>query len=370
MRLFNPIFRRGRLDRQLEAELSFHVERQIADYVAQGMAPDEARRQVRLDFGGLDSVQEECRDARPLRWLDDLVKDVRFALRLLHRSPGFTSVAILTLAIGIGATTAMFTIVHSVLLRPLPFPAPERLVWIRNEHVSSDGKDLPIRMSQFREWRDRARSFEGLAAYNEYFTHLSYNLTGHGEPERLSGIEVSASLFPLLGERPVLGRLFRDDEDVPGGASVVVLSHGLWQRRFGGDRGIVGQPVILNGRPHTIIGVLRPDQALTGALLPGTGLDVYLPLVRDESAERLGGYLAVLGRLRPGVSLNQAQAELGAIQAGMAAQRPFMGEFRPVIVPLSQRVAGPVRPALVVLFGAVGFVLLAGCANLGNLLLA
>jgi predicted permease len=370
MRLLDPIFRRGRLDRQLEAELRFHVERQIADYVAQGMAPDDARRRVRLEFGSLDSVQEECRDARPLRWLEDLVKDGRFAARVFLRSPGFTSVAVLTLAVGIGATTAMFTIVHSVLLRPLPFPAADRLVWIRNHNVSSDAHDISSRMSQFRDWRDRARLFEGLAAYHDYFTHLSYNLTGRGEPERLSGIEVSASLFPLLGERPALGRLFRDDEDVPGAAPVVVLSHGLWHRRFGSDPGIVDQPLILNGRSHSVIGVLRPGQALTGALLPGTELDVYLPLVRDESAERLGGYLAVLGRLRPGVSLDQAHAELSAIQAGMAVQRPSMGEFRPVIVPLSERVAGPVRPALVVLFGAVGFVLLAGCANLGNLLLA
>lgn len=369
MRWLDVIFRRKRLERHLEAELSFHVDKQIADYVAGGMAPDEARRQARLDFGGLDQIKEECRDARPLRWLEDFLKDGRFALRLFLRSPGFTSAAIVTLAVGIGATTAMFTVVHSVLLRPLPFPGPERMVWITNSRAAMRRLDGESRMSQFREWRDRARSFEGLAAYHAYFTHLSYNLTGRGDPERLSGIEVSASLFPLLGQKPAAGRLFRADEDLPAAAPTVVLGYGLWQRRFGTDPGIVGQSLTLNGRPCSVIGVLPPHPDFMASLLPGVELDLYLPLVRDERAESYGFYLAVLGRLRSGVSLEQARAELRSIQAAMAAQRSFLNEFRPEMVPLSQRVAGSVRPALVLLFGGVGFVLLAGCANLGNLLL-
>jgi putative ABC transport system permease protein len=299
-----------------------------------------------------------------------MLQDLKHALRSLLRTPGFTTAAVLTLALGIGANVAVFTMAYSAIAKPLPFPDAERLVWIGNDDVKNGINDTSLRMSQYLDWRDNATVFERLAAWHGFFGHLSFNLTGVAEPERLTGIEVSPSLFDLLGTTPAAGRVFRSDEDLPGGAPVVVLSHAFWQRRFGGRADIVGGPITLNERSYTVVGVLPAGFAFTGTFLPGTSLDVYVPLVRDPKAENLGGYLSVIGKLRPGVTPQQAAALLQTRQQALAVERPFMNIFRQPVLPLDAHVSRAVRQPLMLLVGGVLCVLLIGCANLANLLVA
>lgn len=299
-----------------------------------------------------------------------MLNDLRHAIRGLLRTPGFTTAAVLTLALGIGANVAVFTMAYSAIAKPLPFPDAERLVWIGNDDVKNGTNDTSLRMSQYLDWLDNATVFERLAAWHGFFGHLSYNLTGAGEPERLTGIEVSPSVFELLGTKPAMGRLFRSDEDLSGGALVVVLSHAFWQRRFGGRADIVGSAITLNERSYTITGVLPAGFAFTGTFLPGKNLDVYVPLVRDPKAENLGGYLSVIGKLRPGVTIQQAAALLLTRQQALAVERPFMNIFRQPVLPLDAYVSRTVRQPLMLLVGGVLCVLLIGCANLANLLVA
>ncbi len=367
--LLNP-FRRRDMEPQLDAELRFHIEEQVQALLAQGIAEDEARRRVRLEFGGLDQIKEECRDVRPLHWAADFIRDVRFGARSFLRAPNFAAVAILTLTIGIGATTAVYTAIESMVIRPLPFPDPDRLVWIRDQVPSLGITANEIRMSEFRAWREQTTSIEDIAAYNAFFAHLSYNLTGRGEPERLSGVEVSSSLFRLLGVKPTVGRVFSGDEELPKAARVVLLTDGLWRRRFAANPDILGQPLTLNEQIHTIVGVLPPGFHFGSTFAPAANIDVFVPLVRDESAENFGFYLAVLGRLRPGISTQQAQTELISIHRHLEEVRPFLSDFKPNVIALSAHVSGPVRNSLRLLGATVGLFLLLGCANLANLFLA
>lgn len=370
MRWFLNRFRRPAMERQLDAELRFHIEEQVETLVRQGISEDEARRNVRLQFGGIDQIKDECRDVRPLGLIDDFFRDVRIGTRSFLRAPAFTVVTILTLTVGIGATTAVYTAIASMVVRPLPFPHPDRLLWIRDQAPSLSVGSTELRMSEYREWRERTTSIEDMSAYHAYFGHLSYNLTGRGEPERLSGIEVSSSLFRLLGTKPATGRLFTDDEDLPGAARVVVLTDGLWRRRFGGLSDVVGQPLTLNEQVYTVVGVLPREFRFNSTFAPSANIDVFVPLVRDESAESFGFYLAVLGRLRQGRSAEQAQAELASIHRRLEEARPFLVKFQPSVVPLSSFVSGPVRSSLRLLGATVVLLLLLGCANLANLFLA
>ena len=299
-----------------------------------------------------------------------MIHDLRHAIRGLIRTPGFTAAAVLTLALGIGANVAVFTMAYSAIAKPLPFPGADRLVWIGNDDVKNRTTDTSLRMSQYLDWLENATVFERIAAWHGFFGHLSYNLTGTGEPERLTGIEVSPSLFDLLGTKPAAGRLFRSDEDAPGSAAVVILSHAFWQRRFSGNADIVGRAITLNERTYTVAGALPASFAFTGTFLPGKHLDVYVPLIRDPKTENLGGYLSVIGKLRPGVTAEQAQAQLASRQQALARERPFMSVFRQPVVPLKTYVSRTVRDPLTLLLGGVLCVLLIGCANLANLLVA
>ena len=308
-------------------------------------------------------------------WLENTIQDVWYGLRQLRRSPGFTAVSLLTLALGIGANTAIFSVVNAVLLRPLPLPNPEQLVTLfeRNPKVGYD-QNAPA-AGNYLDWRKQNSVFTEIAAYGGG----QCNLSGGERPERVAGAAVTASLFPLLGVRPLLGRTFAAEEEQPGHDRVVILSYQLWNRRFGRDRNIVGQPMIVNDRTCTVIGVMPPgfifpgDTGTVQKIYTWPAAELWVPLALDAAtwAVRSDHYLSVIARLKPNVSLSQAGGELDAIQQRLVMQYPdeFIGSSVK-IVPLHTQVASGLEPVLLVLLGAVGFVLLIGCANVANLLLA
>ncbi len=298
----------------------------------------------------------------------DLVQDLRYAARMLARTPAFTAIAVLALALGIGANTAIFSVVNKVLLQPLPFKNPGELVliWENATHLGFP-KNTPS-PANFLDWREQSTVFTGMAAV----APKNFNLTGAGEPERLDGRRVSANLFDLLGVQPRLGRGFLPEEDTPG-THVVILSHGLWQRRFSSDPGIIGQSLNLNGEIYSVVGVMPPS-----VQLPGVGVDnwqdqLWVPIAfpAEEAQARGNHYLAVIARMKPGVALEHARAEMATIAARLAQQYPEDNlRIGSVVNPLHEELVGDIKPALLVLLGAVGFVLLIACANVANLLLA
>src|SRR5438552_6795731 len=300
---------------------------------------------------------------RKTNMLSDLGQDLRCGFRVLVKNPGFTTVAIIALALGIGANSAIFSVVNTVLLRPLPYKNPDKLVmvWEEATHLGFP-KNTPS-PANFIDWRDQNTVFEGMAAIVE----RSFNLTGVGEPERFDGRRVSANLFALLGVEPHLGRTFRPEEDQPG-THVVILSYGLWQRRFGSDPSVIGRPLSLNGEHYTVVGVMARSFQF-----PTRRDQLWVPIAFDskEAASRGNHYLEVIARIKPGVSLKQAQAEMATIAARLAQQYPEENiRIGSVVTPLHEQQVGDIKPALLVLLGAVGFVLLIACANVANLLLA
>ncbi|HEV2417081.1 MAG TPA: ABC transporter permease [Terriglobia bacterium] len=376
MRWYQRLFRRERTERQLDAELRFHLEQQMADYIAAGISPEEARRRARLEFGGLDQVKEECRDIGAGRFVETLIQDLRFGLRQLRRNPGFTAVAVVTLALGIGANTAMFSIVDAVLLEPLPFHDPARLVtiWEANEADSSTiGR--PASYPDFFDWRAHSQAFSQMASFRTY----NFTLSGTGQPIHLYGAIVSANLFSLLGVRPSLGRTFLPQEDEPGELNdAVILSHRLWQTEFGSDSQVLGKTIRLNDHSFTIVGVMPagfefPVQAEPAQLWVTMAADaVRTPGNSPLTAQRGSHSLKVIGRLRPHVSVAQAQAALDTVAQRLEKQYPGSNYHRGAVklVPEFQQIVGNTRTLLLVLFGAVGIVLLIACVNVGNLMLA
>jgi putative ABC transport system permease protein len=301
--------------------------------------------------------------------MQTLIQDLRFGARMLLKEPGFTLIAVITLALGVGANTTIFSVVNAVLLRPLPYQNPEQLALIWGKlpaHVSGNvGASAP----EFADYRDQNLVFSSVAAY----TSSSFNLSGVGEPERIVGTFVSASLFPLLDVQPALGRAFLNEEDRPGHDRVVILSHGLWRRRFAGDSAVIGRSVTLDGQSHTIIGV-----APVGFRFPDDETEIWKPIAftaEDLSENERGShYLSVIARMKPGVTIAQAQADMAALAQRMQQQHPMNYEadsgWGTTVVSLREETVGDSRLALLSLFGAVGCVLLIGCANVANLLLA
>jgi len=301
-----------------------------------------------------------------------LWSDARLAARTWRRTPGLAAVVIVTLALGIGATTTAFTLAYTVLIDPLPFPNVDRLVWVGsyNTRTSSGngGEAGSNRMSQFIDWQQHTQSFEQLAAWAGEGYDI-FTISGSGRPERVNGLEVTQQLLPMLGAKAALGTLFLEGHDRPGATPTVVLTHGFWQRRFGGQPTVLGQSITIDNQSHTIIGVLADDFPMTRSLPIGAALDLYLPLVRDPRADNIGGFMTVLGLLRPGATVDQALAELAARQTSLAAERAFMGVFAQRVTPLSVPVRRSARTPLLLLIGGVGAILLMACTNLANLLL-
>ncbi len=292
-----------------------------------------------------------------------LWQDLRYGIRTLLRRPGFTLIAVLALMLGIGANSAIFSVVNGVLLRPLPYADPERLVQVWEYRPRQGMNQIEVSSAEFAAWRDQNRVFEQIAAID----HADYNLTGNDEPQRISGARVSASYFPLLGVKPALGRTFLPEEDQPDHNSVVVLSYGIWQGRFGSDPNILGKSVTLNGTACTVIGIMP-----RGFQLPhDAGLARPIAFTSAEQTTSGNHYLEVIARLKPGVTIKEAAGEMSAIAGRLEQTFPNTNVGHGVVlVPLHEQVVGEVRPALLVLLGAVGFVLLIACANVANLLLA
>src|SRR6266702_2997925 len=353
------LFRWAQADQELDDELRDHLERKTEEYVAKGIAPEEAQRRARLDLGGAEKVKEECRDARRVNWIQDL----RFGLCVLRKSPGFTIVAVLTLALGIGANTAIFSVMNGVLLKPLPFPESDRLVEVMRGLKS--GNDETVEASKFIFWQQHSRVFEAMAAFDIFGT--GFNLASGGQPEHVTGMRVSADFFRVLAVPLPIGRGFTAEEGRPGGASVAVISNNLWKHQFGGDPSIIGRTILLNEENYAVVGVsLESFESRPSA-------DIWVPLRPVFNPQNDGGPLfIVLGRLKPGVALKTAQFDMKRVGEQFRTSFPgFVGKDEGVrVVDYHKHLVGDVRPALLILLGAVGFVLLVACGNVVNLLLA
>jgi len=300
--------------------------------------------------------------------MTSLARDLRHGARLLWKAPGFTTVALAALALGMGATSAIFSVVDAVLLKPLPFRDPQRLLAIWESNPAQNLKDLFVTPSDFLEWRNQSRAIEALAALEDVHANLTAGPNGYIEPEELRAERVTASLFPLLGVRPAVGRVFSSGEDQPGRADYALLSHSLWQRRFGGDPMIAGKAIRLRDRSYTVVGVLP-----AGFSVLDSAVDVWIPLGLDPHDARTAGshFLTVIARLKPGVGIDRARTEMDIIGSRLEQANPALDKgWRPVLVPLREELVGNVRPALLVLLAAVGFLLVMACVNVANLLLA
>src|SRR4051812_11815719 len=338
--------------------------------VGRGMPPEEARRAALRLFGNFDSVRERAYEVRGGGMLETFLQDVRYAARTLAKRPGFTAVAVLTLALGVGANTAIFSVVEAVLLRALPYRHAERAVVVWENYRTRNQPRNVVNPANFLDWQGQAKSFDQMAA----FVDRRYNLTGAGEPEEVPAQLATPNLFKLLGAEAALGRTFTPEDGKPGHKDVAILSHGLWQRRFGGTPGIIGRVLSLNGNSVTVIGVMPPDFKwfIQENSLTGKPADLWAPMsFSEEPPLRRGRYLQTVARLAPGVSLTQAQAEMDAIAGRLESQyADFNRGWGVSVVPLRDQLAGEIRPALLVLLGAVAFVLLIACVNVANLLLA
>ena len=349
-----------RRDDELDEEIRGHLRMAVLERVERGETPEQAEAAARREFGNEVLVREVTREMWGWVWLRQFGQDLRYGLRTMRRSPGFAAVAVLTLALGIGANTAIFSVVNAVLLRPLPYRDPARLVTVLHDGWK------PVAPANFLDWREQSSSFESIAAAQLW----SLTMTGRDRPEQLELLQTSAEMFHVLGVEAALGRTFAAGEDRPGREHVVVLSHGFWQRRFGAARDVVGQQVTLDGEPYTIVGVMPPGFQF--APFWATHAEAWVPLnLGRRLNDRRGQSLRVFARLKQGVTLGQAQAEMEAISRRLAEQHPRENEGLTVSVdPLHEKVVGKSRPALLVILGAVGFVLLIACANVANLMLA
>ncbi|HEY7216260.1 MAG TPA: ABC transporter permease [Thermoanaerobaculia bacterium] len=358
----NLVADRDAFENDLDDEMRFHLEMQAAKNAERGMSPAEARALAERELGPIDRFKDEVRDVRGVTWLDDVRRDVRFGLRSLRRSPAFTSVAVLCLALGIGANAAVFSVVNAVLLRPLPYVAPERLVRIY-ETFGDRGRGS-VSVPNFRDWQEGSTGFERLAAWQE----AGLNLAAAGETERIQAVAATRELFAVLGAVPLRGRVFTAS-DVPG--DLAVLSEPLWRTRFGADPALIGRTIRLDDRPYTVIGVMPASFDFPAG--GGTGTDVWTLFAPSERMANARGshYLGVVGRLRRGVSREQASVQLRAVAARLEKAYPDQQAGRSVaLTPLRETVVARSRPALLILLGAVALVLLIACANVANLLLA
>ena len=369
MRL-RSLARRQRVERELDRELRFHLERQIDENRAGGMPPAEARRAALRQLGGLAQIQEECRDMRRTGYIENLWRDVRYALRMLGKNPGFTVVIVLTLALSIGANSAIFSVVDGVLLRPLPYPDADRIV--RVFFHSANYAKFPLNPFDFRDFRRLLHSFQCLAG----FTRADLQLSGAGQPERFAGFQVTAGFFRVLGIAPARGREFDANDEIQGNGRLVILSDRLWRTRFAADPRILGQKIVLEAQPFTVVGVMPPGADHPGneyhGLAHGETVDLWSPFTfRGDPAQRGSHYMEVIGRLNEGVTAAQAQAEMNALMAQIRREHPDALEgWQALVVPLYQEIVGPSQRLLLVLLGAVALVLLIACANTANLLLA
>jgi len=357
--------RRKRMLEELDADIRDHIERETQDNIDRGMSPQDARSAAHRKFGNVTLVKEETREVWSFTWLEHLLADIRFGLRMLRKSPGFTAVAMLTLALGIGANTAVFSLVYAVLLQPLPYKNPASLV-VLNETTPKVGT-VSVSYQNFLDWRAQSHSFSQMAAVHQ----IDFNLAGISQPENISGDAVSPEYLSMMGVRPFLGRDFGASEAKAGTAPIVLLGYSLWQSHFGGDPDAIGKTITLNGRAFTIVGVLPADYRgfdKTDVMLP---IGVWVTDNPDEASSRGDrGDMVVIGRLSAGVTLPQARGEMEGIAARLAKEYPATNDrFGVALRSIRDAFVGDTKPAILLLFAAVMFVLLIACANVANLFL-
>jgi putative ABC transport system permease protein len=365
------LLRKRSVEREMEEELRFHVRMRAEENVRRGMTSDEAERAALRSFGQWARIKENCRDFKGGGLVEVLLQDVKFGVRTLMKNRGFTLVAVLTLAIGIGANTAIFSVVEAVLLRALPYRDADRVVLLWENNRLRGKPHNVVNPGNFLDWREQSASFDEMAA----FADQRVGLTGGGEPEEVAAQAATPNLFQLLGARPALGRTLLPGDGEAGREEVVVISHGLWQRRFGGAHDIVGKVVNVDGRGVTVVGVMPPDFRwfIKENSLSGKPAEVWMPLTLEaqQGEARRGRYLSAAARLKPGVSVAQAQVELDTVASRIESEYVNWAKGWGVsIVPLREQLAGEIKPALLVILGAVGFVLLISCVNVANLLMA
>jgi putative ABC transport system permease protein len=371
LRRIANLFHRSKLDQEIEAELRAHIEMRTADNIAAGMSLEEARRQAVLRFGSRAAMKERVIAADLQMFLDSLWQDLCYELRMLRKSPGFATVAVLTLALGIGANTAVFSMLNRVLLRPLPYRDPAHLVWVTQFAPRMDSTTVPA--ATFLAWRNWSHSFQDVAAYVDHL--CDGNFSSSGEPVRLDRCaEVTPNFFSVLGIQPALGRGFLPSEGLPGGPETMILSDTFWHRRFGADRAVLGRTVELDGVDYTVVGVLPASYEHPGVLIPDAFVALRLPS-KPDWRERESDDMSVIARLKSGATIEAARAELNAITQSLEKEYPpsiaeKLSDSQIQVMPLHEHIVGDTRSALLVLMAAVGLVLLIACVNVANLLLA
>jgi predicted permease len=346
--------------------MEFHIESMTQDLAAQGMSEAEARTAAHRKFGNMTQKSEEARTTWIARWISDLTQDLRHAFRGMRRDAGFTAFTILIAGLGIGASSTVFSVVNALLLRPLPFRDPGRLVSISNGNQYTN-----TQTEHYSDLRELNRSFSDLAGFADYGVG-DKELTGTGEPERLTSVPVTGNFFAVLGVQPAIGRSFTAEE-CQGKFSAppaMLLSYSFWRRRFASDPNMVGRKLVLNNKPVIVAGVLPASFDFGSVFDPGTPIDIFVPWPLTDDAKPHGNTMRIVGRLKPGATVQGAQAELTILGKQLQNQHPDRNDVAPLLVPLAERVSGGVRPALFVLACAVGVVMLLVCANLSNLQLA
>src|ERR1035441_5979248 len=354
------------------ATLRYHLEREAEKYRRSGHAGEDPARRARLEFGRRTQVEQQCRDSRGTKFVEDLLQDLHYAVRSFAKTPGLTALIVLSLAIGIGANTPIFSVTSTLLLKPLPYPAPDRIaiLWLR-----SPGIGIP------QDWPSPGQ-YHDIVTQNHVFEDTAlaiggnYTLTERSTAMKVDGIQATSSLLPMLGAKPMLGRIFLPEEDQPGKPETVVLTYGFWQREFASDPNIVGRAITLDGHPHTVVGVLSPGFRLNHEVIPTiAGIDkpdFFMP--PPDEARKPDNYgpeiYNILARLKPGVTIQQAQSDIDLIAARLREEKHRDRSFTISVVPLTEQVVGNIRSAVLILFGAVALVLLIACTNVANLLLS
>ncbi len=370
----STLWRGAELDRQMNAEVRFHLDMETEKHIKAGMTPEQARHRALRDFGPMEKHKEETREARGVSWVEMLIADLRYGARSLMKRPGYAALAVLTLGLGIGANTAIFSVINGVLLKPLPYEHGDRLVLVRQSASLAGQRTLGVAIAEYFDYRAQANVFDGLVEYHQ----MSFDLLNRGEPDNVNTGVVSHNFFDVLGIKPILGRSFVASDDVPGAEAVLVLSHTYWRTKFGSDPNIVGQVFEMNDRPHRVIGVLPnvPHYPQEN--------DVYMPVLAcpfRAAAEqniprnrRAFAGLSVFGRLKLGVSMEQAAGAVATVahhftQDNPQAYRQSSG-FQGTTIPVREALTGGAREMLMILLGITGLILLIACANVANLTLA
>jgi predicted permease len=366
------LFRRREMDAEVDEELRDHLEREAEKYRSAGFAPNEAIRRARVALGGSEQVKQQSRDSRGTKFVEDLLQDLSYAMRSFAKTPGLTALIVVSLAIGIGANTAIFSVTSTLLLKPLPYPDPDRLaiLWLR-----SPGIGIP------QDWPSPGQ-YDDIITQNHVFEDTALalgdnlTLTERSKAIKVDVIHATSALLPMLGAKPMFGRVFLPEENLPGKPETVVLTYGFWQREFASDPNIVGRAITLDGHPHTVVGVLSPGFRLNHEVIPTVaGIEkpeLFMP--PPDEARKPNNYGSenynILARLKPGVTMEQAQSDIDVIAARLRQEKHRDRSFTISVVPLMEQVVGNIRTAMLILFGAVALVLLIACTNVANLLLS